>query len=51
MLLHYGFAHAQPIVLAGVSLLTFAAGLLIGSWSRSENEEAGAATPSPDAEQ
>lgn len=31
MLLHYGFTHAQPIVLAGVSLLVFAAGLLLGS--------------------
>lgn len=51
MLLHYGFAHIQPVVLAGVSLLTFAAGLLVGSWTRSGERASEVTTPRPDADQ
>ena len=31
MLLHYGITHAPFVLLAGVALLTFAAGLLLGT--------------------
>lgn len=31
MFLHYGITHAPPLLLAGVSLVTFAAGLLLGT--------------------
>lgn len=31
MLLHYGITHAPFVLLAGVSLLAFAAGLLLGT--------------------
>lgn len=47
MLLHLGFAHAQPIVLAGVALLTFAAGLLLGS-RLDETETTQASSPDAD---
>jgi|GEM_PF-3312810 len=48
MLLHLGFAHAQPIVLAGVALLTFAAGLLLGSRLDDDTETSQASSPDAD---
>jgi hypothetical protein len=45
MILHYGVTHAPLVLLAGISLLVFAAGLLLGSRLGDDG-----AAPDPDAD-